>query len=420
MELMEAGVMEDVQPGYKRTEVGVIPEDWSVAELGHVTQKIGSGITPTGGSQVYKQQGRPFLRSQNVGWGRLILDDIVFIDEATHQTFPASEIKEGDVFLNITGASIGRSAIADARVVGGNVNQHVCIIRPESTALDPRFLCYYLNSQPGQRKIDSFQAGGNRQGLNYGQIGTFPIPLPKVAEQRLIASALSDADGLVAGLEAVVAKKRAIKQGALQALLTPPGQPGHRRLPGFSGGWGVKRLGEVLRFQVGFPFSSAYFNNEGTGIRLVKNRDLKADDQPIHYSGTYDKNFLVSNGDVLIGMDGDFLPCLWSKGTALLNQRVGRVVVSESLDKSFIYYYLIDPLKAIEAVTSSTTVKHLSHGDVEGIELPLPHKDEQTEIATVLTDMDAELRALEGQLAKLRGVKQGLIGVLLTGRKRLV
>src|SRR5438552_3124084 len=102
----------EVRPGYKRTEVGAIPDDWDVAALGDLAVKVGSGITPTGGQRVYRGHGRPFMRSQNVGWGTLLLDDVAFIDDSTHSSFADTEIQAGDVFLNITGASIGRSAVA--------------------------------------------------------------------------------------------------------------------------------------------------------------------------------------------------------------------------------------------------------------------------------------------------------------------
>jgi type I restriction enzyme S subunit len=160
----------ELKTGYKQTEVGVIPEEWDVARVGETATKIGSGITPTGGERIYKKEGRPFLRSQNVGWGALLLDDLAFIDETIHSTFPDTEIKVGDVFLNITGASIGRSSVADSRVEGGNVNQDVCIVRVDQRRLVPHFLNLFLLSSAGQRQIDSFQAGGNRQGLNFAQV----------------------------------------------------------------------------------------------------------------------------------------------------------------------------------------------------------------------------------------------------------
>ena len=188
--------------------------------LAEVTTKIGSGITPRGGATVYKATGRPFLRSQNVGWGDLRLDDMAYIDEATHATFPATEIRAGDILLNITGASIGRSAVATPELDGGNVNQHVCEIRLKPGRMDPQFVNAFLLSRSGQDQIDTFQAGGNRQGLNFQQVGSIRVPDLPIAQQRAIGAASQNADGLISALEHLIAKKQAIKRGMMQQLLT--------------------------------------------------------------------------------------------------------------------------------------------------------------------------------------------------------
>lgn len=206
--------------GKKQTEVGLIPEDWDVGVLGDLAIKVGSGITPTGGEKVYKNEGRPFIRSQNVGWGTLLLDDIAFINEETHASFSATEIQLHDVLLNITGASIGRSAVADTRIERGNVNQHVCIIRTDKNKLIPHYINLFLLSKMGQKQIDSFQAGGNRQGLNFGQIKSFRFPLPPLPEQTAIAEILSDMDAEIATLKARREKTALLKQGMMQELLT--------------------------------------------------------------------------------------------------------------------------------------------------------------------------------------------------------
>ena len=196
---------------------------WKVRELGPMTTKVGSGITPTGGDKNYKTQGRPFVRSQNVGWGQLILDDVAFIDEETHASFSSTEIKAFDVLLNITGASIGRSALADARIVGGNVNQHVCIIRVKPIELKPNFLNQYLISEYGQEQIDSFQAGGNRQGLNFAQIRLFSIPVPPTErEQECIANCLSTLDGLIIVESQKLEVLKTHKRGLMQQLFPSP------------------------------------------------------------------------------------------------------------------------------------------------------------------------------------------------------
>lgn len=193
--------------------------DWCFDDLGSKAKKVGSGITPRGGDKNYKSAGVPFVRSQNIGWGSLLLDNIAYIEEEVHQSFSGTEIKESDVLLNITGASIGRSAIADQRVTGGNVNQHVCIIRTKLKELHSVYLCQFILSPNGQLQIDSFQAGGNREGLNFAQIRSFSIPIPpNVEEQKKIADGLSSIDELITAQSQKIEALKAHKQGLMQQL----------------------------------------------------------------------------------------------------------------------------------------------------------------------------------------------------------
>ncbi|EQB2596512.1 restriction endonuclease subunit S [Aeromonas salmonicida] len=213
--------------GYKSSELGQIPEDWEVLAIDDCATKVGSGKTPNGGASVYIDAGRPFVRSQNIGWGRLILDDVAYISDDIHNTFSGSEIKEDDVLLNITGASIGRCAITEEYIVGGNVNQHVCIIRLNSVLLNARLLVELINSRNGQKQIDSYQAGGNREGLNFQQVRQLKFAVSNSSvEQTAIATILSDMDNELTALEQKLAKARDLKQGMMQQLLT-----GRIRLP---------------------------------------------------------------------------------------------------------------------------------------------------------------------------------------------
>ena len=213
----------ETQPRLRFTEFRDAGE-WEVRELGLMTTKVGSGITPTGGDQNYKTEGRPFVRSQNVGWGQLILNDVAFIDEKTHMSFSSTEIKPSDVLLNITGASIGRSAVADSRIVGGNVNQHVCILRVKPRELTPTLLNQYLISEYGQKQIDSFQAGGNRQGLNFAQIRSFSIPVPPTeGEQQRISNFLTSLDDLITAATQELETLKTHKKGLMQQLFPQNG-----------------------------------------------------------------------------------------------------------------------------------------------------------------------------------------------------
>jgi type I restriction enzyme S subunit len=396
-----------MKPGYKQTEVGVIPEEWEVKPLGEIGEAlIGLTYKPTD----VRQHGTLVLRSSNIQNDALAFDDNVFVDAAIPERI---RVLNDDVLICVRNGSrdlIGKSALLDDRTKGMTFGAFMAVYRSQIG----RLASYLFQSAILKRQINE-HLGATINQITNKSINSFRIPVPTPPEQRAIATALSDVDGLLGGLDRLIAKKRDLKQAAMQQLLT-----GQTRLPGFHAEWEVKRLRTLLRFQVGFPFSSAFFNEKGEGIRLVKNRDLKSDDQVFHYNGKYEEAFVVHDGDVLIGMDGDFLPCQWNKGPALLNQRVGRVVPNSGFNVAFAFYALIAPLKDIEIVTSSTTVKHLSHGDVEGIERPLPELPEQTAIASVLTEMDAELAALTQRREKTRALKQAMMQELLTGRTRLI
>jgi len=416
-----------VPQGFKRTDVGVIPEEWYLDRLDNLANRIGSGITPTGGEKVYTEEGRPFIRSQNVGWGDLHLSDLAFITDEIHKTFATSEIEEGDVLLNITGASIGRSAVADTRIAGGNVNQHVCEIRTERQKLEPKYLNYYLLSASGQKQIDSFQTGGNRQGLNYNQIRSFSVPLPPLPEQRAIAAALSDADGLIGALDALIAKKRAIKQAAMQQLLT-----GKKRLPGFEGEWETKRLGEIGAFSKG---------------RGIKRDDVTDDGLPcIRYGELYTRyhNYVITpvsrippavartalpiqTGDLLFAGSGETAEEIGRCAAYIGNEQTYAggdtiVLTPSGQDSMYLGHLMNHPLVATQKArfAQGDAIVHISARNLAQVEIVLPPIEEQRAIAAVLSDMDAEIAALERRREKAEQIKQGMIQQLLTGKVRLV
>ena len=204
---------------FKDSSLGEIPKNWEAAKLNDLVKKVGSGITPQGGRETYLKEGVLFIRSQNVLFGKLKLDDVAFISRKQHEKMSNSHLMPHDVLLNITGASIGRSSVVPDTIMEGNVNQHVCIIRTNDK-LDSQFLCEFLNSGFGQKQIDTFQAGGNRQGLNFQQIRSFNIPLPSVAEQRQIAEILTTVDNKLQVLADKKSQCQELKRGLMQQLLT--------------------------------------------------------------------------------------------------------------------------------------------------------------------------------------------------------
>lgn len=169
--------------------IGEIPESWEISPLKFLVNKIGSGITPKGGSESYKESGIPLIRSQNVHFEGLRLDDVAFINEHTHKQMNGTHLKEFDVLLNITGASIGRCTFVPKNFGEGNVNQHVCIIRPNEN-LHYSYLLNFLQSPTIQDWINAVQVGASRQGLTLEEINSLLITIPSIEEQKKISSYL--------------------------------------------------------------------------------------------------------------------------------------------------------------------------------------------------------------------------------------
>jgi type I restriction enzyme S subunit len=165
--------------------------DWPTERVKDVARKIGSGVTPEGGASVYQDRGIPLLRSQNVHFDGLRLDDVAFISEKTHADMAGSQLESGDVLLNITGASIGRCTFVPSHFGEGNVNQHVCIIRGNHK-VEHRFLAAYLSSPIGQGQVLSSFTGASRQGLSQKELGLINIPLPSCDVQRQVVHQLEE------------------------------------------------------------------------------------------------------------------------------------------------------------------------------------------------------------------------------------
>lgn len=187
-----------------------------------LASKVGSGVTPTGGSEVYTSSGVTFVRSQNVLNERLELSDVAFITNETHACMAASKLQAHDVLLNITGASIGRSCIFPEGIGEANVNQHVCIIRLHNPCqADAALMAALICSEFGQRELNRQISGGNREGLNYQQVRAMSIPWPQDAAIRAeMAAVLEAAKSEIEELEAVVMKLQQQKKGLMHDLLT--------------------------------------------------------------------------------------------------------------------------------------------------------------------------------------------------------
>ena len=249
-------------------------DEWEEKAFLETTSKIGSGKTPTGGDSSYVSQGVALIRSQNITNNSVFLQNVAFITHETDNEMVNSRVKKNDVLLNITGASIGRSAVYRLPEYA-NVNQHVCIIRPLE-GFNADFIQLHLASIRGQRKIDNSQAGGARQGLNFQQIGGMKFDYPSPAEQTKIGGYFRELDRLIGLQQRKHDKLVTLKKAMLQKMFPQPGATTPEiRFQGFSAAWEEKKLGEVSEFnpKCALPEIFEYVDLESVvGTQMVNHR----------------------------------------------------------------------------------------------------------------------------------------------------
>jgi type I restriction enzyme, S subunit len=307
-------------------------------------------------------------------------------------------------------------------------------------SLDGRFLKQFLLSNGGQKQIDSFQAGGNRQGLNFEQVRSIKLPLPPTVDEQLgIAEALGDADALIDALEALITKKRDIKRGALQELLT-----GRRRLPGFSldagtftrtelgplpTDWSLSTVGAQFEVQLGKMLDENKNTGEQKpyiGNRAVRWGTIELSELPLmRISPTELGRYRLRRGDLLVCEGGEvgrsaiwnapIEACYYQKALHRLRRRSD---YAPELMTAYLEFW--SQSDRFQNYVTQTSIAHLPKEKFITMPLPTPRPVEQRAIATVLADIDAEITALDDKLAKVRAVKQGMMQVLLTGDVRLV
>lgn len=394
-----------MRPGYKQTEVGVIPEDWAVTRIDSVISEISMGPF---GSDIkvsnFVAEGIPVLSGLNVRNERLTDSFANFVTHAKARSLKKAVARRGDIVITHRGTLGQISYIPEDSVFDRYViSQSQFRVRFNENQATPNWIVLFFHSERGARNL--LEGKGHTGVPAIAQpTKTFRqlfIPLPSKTEQEAIAEALSDADALIESLEQLIAKKRQIKQGAMQELLT-----GKKRLPGFVGEWEVKLLGDVLMIAHGKSQHDVADQNGIYPILATGGQIGKA------------KHFLYDKPSVLIGRKGtidqpQFMDApFWSVDTLFYS------VVHEPNSAKFLYYKfcLIDWKQYNEA----SGVPSLNARTIEAIEIRIPQHQEQIAIATILSDMDAELAALETRLAKARQLKQGMMQELLTGRIRLV
>ena len=416
-----------MKPGYKQTEVGVIPEEWDVKTLGDVGSTYG-GLTGKTKADFGEGPAR-YITFMNV-MSNVVIDCGTFEQVQVSPTESQNRAKKGDLFLN--GSSESPEEVAMCSVLLDEVrdvylNSFCFGFRFHDGAdADGLFLAHYLRSKEGRELMKSLAQGSTRYNLSKVALLKSPLRLPKLSEQTAIATALSDVDGLLGGLDRLIAKKRDLKQAAMQQLLT-----GQTRLPGFHDEWEVKRLGSVADVLKGNALSKSLVSASGTRPCILYGELFTTYGRVISEivgRTNSSEGCLSVSGDLLMPGSTTTTGADLATASALLLDNValgGDIIVirrkDQEYDPIFMANYLTQARRhEIAELTQGITIHHLYGKDVKMLSVRFPSLPEQTAIASVLTEMDAELAALTQRREKTRALKQGMMQELLTGRTRLV
>ena len=401
---------------------------WSKKRLVEITEKIGSGATPRGGQEAYKESGISLFRSLNVYDGIFKKKNLAFIDEDQASKLSNVVVREGDVLLNITGASVARCCVAPSEFLPARVNQHVAIIRPKLDYIDSNFLAYLLASKQYKDALlnTGEKAGSTRQALTKVQLENFEITIPRLPEQNRIVAILDEAfegiDRAIANTKKNLTNARELFESYLNAIFTQKDD-----------GWVEKRLTQIGGKVLTGPFGSLLHKSDyiSHGIPLVNPANIEGNQIVPDFNKTVDQDVLsrlqaytLRENDIIVGRRGEIGRCAvvqkeqsgWLCGTGCFF-----IQPSEYINSVFLAHLLRSTTyrSKLEALSTGATMKNLSNQSLSNLVIALPKLDKQNQIINKLDNLSIETQRLEAiyqqKLAALNELKQTILQKAFTG-----
>jgi type I restriction enzyme S subunit len=405
--------MSEVPVGYKRSEVGIVPIEWEERQFNDIVFDFrgGAPLTPND----FKDDGIKVLPKGGVTRGGILViekDKIQYCSSQYAENHKTNFVDNTYTIIVLrdlvpSGPNIGLMVKIDS-----NDNfilaQGVYGFKAKDELVSSHFLIHLSNGTEYRKLMNNIMVGSTQVHITNTTFLKLQIPLPPHPEQQAIASALSGVDALITALEQLIIKKRNIKQGAMQQLLT-----GKKRLTGFGGAWEVKKLGEIFKITAGGDFKEQFSSNDEDERHRYPIYSNSISNKGLYGFSSY---FVYDTNSITVTARGTL-------GVANLRNRkfvaIGRVLVLQPeypVDCFFISEFINN---RIDFVVESTGVPQLTAPQISLYEISLPSLSEQQAIAQILSDMDTELEALEQKRNKYKAIKQGMMQELLTGKRRL-
>lgn len=421
--------MVEMKSGYKMTEVGVIPEDWEVCELknhlvlltdydanGSFADMASNVVTTTGNGYAWYVRATDLEQQSS-------LSEVKYVDEKSYRFLRKSTLYGGEVLLAKRG-EIGKVYYFQMKTKRATLAPNLYLLKLKDT-INSYFLFSLFKSTFGQNLLKSINASTSLGAIYKDDVKGLNILIPPFEEQASIATALSDVDSLISALTKKIEKKKAIKQGLMQQLLT-----GKKRLPGFNDKWKSMLLGDIAEVKDGTHQTPKYVKSGGKPFYSVEN--VTADDfkNVKHISLEEHKaltsNYRIEKGDVLMTRIGSIGCCKYVDWDvdASFYVSLALLKINEKYDSKFLSY--LSNIKSFkEEVMLNSLVfaipQKINLGNISLIKVYIPtSKAEQTAISNILSDCDSEIAALEEKRDKYKEIKQGMMQQLLTGKIRLI
>jgi type I restriction enzyme, S subunit len=382
-----------------------VPSGWTIVRLGEIGDAL---IGLTYEPRSIRRSGTLVLRSSNVQDGALAFADNVYVDCAIPDRI---RIRDQDILICVRNGSrrlIGKSAMVDQRVVGQTFGAFMAVFRSDTNP----YLRYFFQSGAFKRQIDE-HLGATINQITNGSLKSFVVALPGEPERTAITERLHDVDALIMTLRRLMVKKRCIKRGVMQQLLT-----GRMRLSGFTGKWEPKSLRDDVTLVSGHHILARHCNTRGHGVPYLTGPADFPDGRIRQTKFTTRPTALCQANDLLVTVKGSGAGTLVEADAPYCISRQLMAIRTNEWDSRFLLYSLLENAASIKnAVTG--LIPGLSRSDILDQTIPVPLVDEQRAIAAVLSNMDAELEAIDARLAKTLDIKQGMMQELLTGQTRL-
>jgi type I restriction enzyme S subunit len=427
----------ELRKGYKQTDVGEIPEEWEVTSLEDVSDKsIPWSITggPFGSnlkSIDYTMTGIRIIQLQNIGDGVFNDNNRIYTSIGKANELISSNIYPGDIILSKMGDPVARACLIPRSSERFLMSSDGIRLAVNSDIFSKEFVLYYINYNCFRNKAIEASIGSTRKRINLPALKKIPFIKPPLPEQKAIASALSDIDGLINSLQKLINKKKNIKQGVMQELLT-----GRRRIEGFSDEWAIHLVGNLGKCYGGLTGKTKKHFGQGNSkyipfMNVMSNPivDLSFLEQVNIENGEF--QYCVSHGDLIfntssetpeeVGMSSVLLADM--KDLYLNSFCFGfRLFNLDRFNPLFLSYLFRSTIgrDLMFSLAQGATRYNLSKSNFLKLEVKVPDYMEQTAIATIFYDMDSEIEALEQKLDKYKNIKSGMMQELLTGRIRLL